>query len=58
MCLRAVFALSETPDEVPTTHIVNHKSVTPVPGYLIYVLASIGTRHTFGTHTYTQERHS
>lgn len=53
--LRALAALQENPDSIPSTHMVAHNNGTPVPRDL-KPPGHEGTRHACGTQTYMKAK--
>lgn len=55
--LRAVTALTENLVWVPSTHMVAHNSLTPVPGHL-RIPSNLWVLHAHGTQMYMQTTYS
>lgn len=55
--VKSACALAEDRFEFLSTHMAAHKSsVAPAPGDPVLFVASSGTRHTYGPHSYMQEK--
>lgn len=56
--LRALAALRKNLGLGPNTHMSVDNYITPVAAIQHPLLASVGIRHAYGTHTYTLAKHS